>query len=219
MGSNYQYLDPENIYSNKNGVLYNIAKITEEKVLIAFESFKVSKRIEELSEYPIIIHNSETLLEINFHLFQDVYEWAGKVRKVNISKNGKPFFDGERFDMGFKYIDSLIKEYKLLDKTKHKDISIKLAEILDSVNYLHPFREGNGRTQREFVRLLALEKGLTLNLNPPDNKTVYERYMKGTIESDVKTLTELIFELITIEKGKKNSAYQHINASWVLGKT
>jgi len=71
-----------------------------------------------------------------------------------------------------------------------------LAKILDNLNYLHPFREGNGRTQREFLRLLALEKGLILNLNPPDNKSVYEKYMKGTIESDVKTLTELIFELI-----------------------
>lgn len=71
-----------------------------------------------------------------------------------------------------------------------------MAEILDNVNYLHPFREGNGRTQREFLRLLALEKGLTLNLNPTDKKSVYERYMKRTIESDVQTLTELIFELI-----------------------
>ena len=71
-----------------------------------------------------------------------------------------------------------------------------MAEILDNINYLHPFREGNGRTQRAFLRLLALEKGLTLNLNPPDKKNVYERYMKGTIESDVNTLTELIFELI-----------------------
>jgi len=43
---------------------------------------------------------------------------------------------------------------------------------------------------------VALEKGLTLNLNPPDNKSVYEQYMKSTIESNVKTLTELIFELI-----------------------
>jgi len=75
-----------------------------------------------------------------------------------------------------------------------------LAEILDNVNYLHPFREGNGRAQREFIRLLALEKGLILNLNPPDNINVYKRYMKGTVESDVTTLTELIFELITADK-------------------
>ena len=79
-----------------------------------------------------------------------------------------------------------------------------MAEILDNVNYLHPFREGNGRAQREFLRLLALEKGLTLNINPPDNKSVYERYMKGTIESDLKTLTELIFELIDRNDKQKN---------------
>lgn len=79
-----------------------------------------------------------------------------------------------------------------------------MAEILDNVNYLHLFREGNGRAQREFLRLLALEKGLTLNINPPDSKSVYERYMKGTIESDLKTLTELIFELIDRNDKQKN---------------
>jgi cell filamentation protein len=67
---------------------------------------------------------------------------------------------------------------------------------LDTVNYLHPFREVNGRTQREFLRLLALEKEITLNLNPPDKISVYERYMKGTIESNLKILHDLIFELI-----------------------
>ena len=46
------------------------------------------------------------------------------------------------------------------------------------------------------MRLLALEKDIKLNLNPPDNKSVYERYMNGTINSDVNTLTELILEKI-----------------------
>lgn len=76
----------------------------------------------------------------------------------------------------------------------------KLAELLDAINYLHPFREGNGRAQREFLRLLSLEKGLALNLNPPDNKSIYERYMQGTIESDVEILKQLIFELIDPNK-------------------
>lgn len=196
MGNKYQYLDPELLYTNKNGVLHNIAKIDDEIILIAFESFKVSKRIEELLEKPIEIKDSNSLLVIHNYLFQDVYEWAGKVRTVNISKDGKPFFEGEKFDMGFKYIDNLISEYKVLNKTNRKEIANKLAEILDSVNYLHPFREGNGRTQREFLRLLALEKDLNLNLNPPDNKNIYERYMKGTIESNLNILNDLIFELI-----------------------
>ena len=196
MGNKYQYLDPELLYTNKNGVLHNIAKIDDEKILIAFESFKVSKRIEELSEKSVEIKDSNSLLTIHHYLFQDVYEWAGKVRTVNISKDGKPFFDGERFNMGFKYIDNLILEYRALNKTNRKGIAHKLAEILDTVNYLHPFREGNGRTQREFLRVLALEKELHLNLNPPDNKNIYERYMKGTIESNLNILNDLIFELI-----------------------
>jgi len=198
MANKYKYIDPELFYTNRNGILRNTAKIDDEKVLIAFESFKVSKRIEELSEKPIKIKDSNSLLEIHHYLFQDVYEWAGKVITVNISKNGKQFFDGERFNMGFQYIDTLITEYSVLNKKNRKEIASKLAEILDTVNYLHPFREGNGRTQREFLRLLALEKELYLNLNPPDNKNIYERYMKGTIESNLNILEDLIFELLKI---------------------
>lgn len=119
------------------------------------------------------------------------------MRTVNISKGGKPFFDGERFHTAFMYIDSLISEYKKLSKIDKKSLAQKLAEILDNVNFLHPFREGNGRVQREFLRVLALEKGLVLNLNPPDNTEVYERYMQGTINSDISMLASLILELIS----------------------
>lgn len=98
------------------------------------------------------------------------------------------------------YINTLIEAYKLTPQINKEHLAKQLADILDNVNYLHPFREGNERTQREFIRLLALEKGLSLNLNPLDDKGVYERYMKGTIESDLNILFELILELI--EKGK-----------------
>ena len=196
MENNYQYIDPDYKYTDKNGVLYNLANIDNENVLLAYESLKVSKRAEDLFENPIKIKDSNTLLTIHHYLFQDVYEWAGKVRTVNISKNGKPFFQGERFHIAFQYIDSLLQQYRVIPQNNTQDLAQKLAEILDNINFLHPFREGNGRTQREFLRLLALEKGLILNLNPPDNLNVYERYMNGTINSDVETLTTLILDQI-----------------------
>jgi cell filamentation protein len=196
MENKYHYVDPDFQYTDSNGVLYNLANIKEERILIAFESLKVSKRLEELFDLPIKIKDSNSLLDIHYFLFQDVYQWAGKVRTVNISKNGKPFFNGERFSSGFKYIDSIIEDYRTIKSSNTAEIASKLAEILDNINYLHPFREGNGRTQREFLRLLALEKGLILNLNPPDNKDTYDRYMQGTINSDVKILSDLIFEQI-----------------------
>ena len=197
MENSYKYLDSDHKYTDENGVLYNLANIKDEKILSIFESLQVSKRIEELLKSPLKISDSNSLLILHHYLFQDVYEWAGQSRTVNISKGGKPFFEGERFEMGFKYLNGLILEYRKIPKTKITLLAEKLAEILDSINFLHPFREGNGRTQREFLRLLALEKDLILNLNPADNENVYNRYMKGTINSDNKTLADLIFELIT----------------------
>ncbi len=197
MSNSYKYIDPDFTYTDpKTGLLRNLQNITDSDVLLFVESGAVTKRLQELYENPIKIKGIDTLFEIHRHLFEDIYVWAGKKRTAEINKDGKQFFPTSHFNNAFKYIDQLIIEFKKIPRDNKKLIAEKLAKILDNVNYLHPFREGNGRTQREFSRLLALEKGLTLNLNPPDNRSVYEQYMKGTIESDLKTLTELIFEQI-----------------------
>lgn len=197
MSDFYKYLDPDFTYTDpKTGLLRNLQEITDPDVLLFVESGAVTRRLQELYENPIKIKAIDNLFEIHRHLFKDLYVWAGKKRTVEISKDGKQFFPTSHFDNAFRYIDLLIADFKKIPKDNTKQLAEKLAEILDNVNFLHPFREGNGRTQREFLRLLALDKGMILNLNPPDNKSVYERYMQGTIGSDVKTLTELIFELI-----------------------
>lgn len=207
MSNSYKYIDPDYTYTDpKSGLLRNLHDISDPDVLLFVESGAVTKRLQELYENPIKIKGVESLFEIHKLLFQDIYAWAGKKRNVEISKDGKQFFPTTHFGNAFSYIDSLINDYKGIQKVNKKYLAQKLAEILDNVNYLHPFREGNGRTQREFLRLLAIEKGLTLNLNPPDNKSVYERYMKGTIESEITTLTDLIFELIDTTNEKKNGA-------------
>jgi cell filamentation protein len=181
---------------SNTGVLRNLQNITNKLTLELVEAGATNTRAQELQKHPIAIKNAHSLLEIHRHLFQDVYEWAGQKRKVEISKNGRQFFLSVMFDNGFAYIDGLLADFKKLSKNDKKQIARKLAEILDSVNYLHPFREGNGRAQREFIRCLAVEKGYKLNLNPPDRVDVYERYMRGTIESDVEGLAELVGELM-----------------------
>jgi cell filamentation protein len=207
MSNSYKYIDPDYTYTDPiSGLLRNKLDITDPEVLLFVESGAVTKRLQELYENPIKIEGIDSLFEIHKHLFQDIYNWAGKKRNVEISKDGKQFFPTTHFDNAFRYIDQLIAEFKKIPRGNKMNLVEKLAEILDNVNYLHPFREGNGRTQREFLRLLASEKSLILNLNPPDNKSVYERYMKGTIESDITTLTELIFELVDNENKKKNGA-------------
>jgi cell filamentation protein len=193
MRNAYEYIDPDYTYTDpKTGVLRNLGNITDKDALVFAESAAVTKRSRELEASPIKIKDSTTLLAIHRYLFQDVYKWAGEKRTVEISKGGKQFFPIDHFDTAFVYIDNLILEYRNIDRGDRQKISRKLAEILDTVNYLHPFHEGNGRTQREFLRTLALEKGLTLNLNPADNADVYERYMSGTIDGDVEKLAGLL---------------------------
>ncbi|HRE59206.1 MAG TPA: Fic family protein [Candidatus Kapabacteria bacterium] len=200
MSDSYKHIDTDYTYADpKSGILRNLEDISDPDVLLFVESAAVTKRLKELYESPIKITGIDSLFEIHRHLFQDIYVWAGKKRIVEISKDGKQFFPTSHFDNAFRYIDQLIAEFKKIPKDNKRKLAELLAEILDNVNYVHPFREGNGRTQREFLRLLALDKSLTLNLNPPNNKSVYERYMKGTIESDITTLTELVFELIATE--------------------
>jgi cell filamentation protein len=199
MSSSYRYIDPEFSYTDPDtNLLRNLQGITDADVLLFVESSAVTKRLQELYEYPLIVKGVITLFEIHQHLFQDLYSWAGKKRTVEISKDGKQFFPTSFFDNAFQYIDQLILEYKSIPKRNKRAVADKLAEILDHVNYLHPFREGNGRSQREFLRLLAFEKGYLLNLNPPDNKGVYNRYMLGTIESEVKILADLIDDLLIL---------------------
>jgi len=173
MSNSYKYVDPDYTYTDQNtGLLRNLQDISDPEVLLFVESGAVTKRLQELDENPIKIKAIDSLFEIHKHLFQDIYAWAGKKRKVEIGKDGKQFFPTTHFDNAFRYINQLIADFKKIPKDDKRQLAEKLAEILDNVNYLHPFREGNGRTQREFLRLLALEKGLTLNLNPPDKISV-----------------------------------------------
>lgn len=132
---------------------------------------------------------------VHKYLFQDVYDWAGQMRRVEISKGGRQFLPMHAFPQAFAFIDKLVDEYIKLPNNQTL-VSHKLAEILDNINFMHPFREGNGRTQREFIRLLALQKGYVLDLNPLDNQSVYDRYMSGTVGGDVEQLADLINELL-----------------------
>ncbi len=197
MSNSYKYIDSDFTYVDpKSGILKNLVDINDAEDLLFFESVAVTKRISELHIKPIKIVGIESLFSIHKLLFQDIYAWAGQARTVEINKVGKQFFPTSNFQNAFRFIDGLISDFKKTEKNNKNQIAENLSHILDNVNYLHPFRDGNGRAQREFIRMLALEKRINLNLNPPDNKDVYERYMQGTINSDTKVLKELILSLI-----------------------
>lgn len=120
-----------------------------------------------------------TLKKIHHEIFQDVYQWAGTIRNVNISKGKTLFCPVENINS---YADTVFKKLKkenYLQGLPQDEFCKKAADLFGDINALHPFREGNGRTQREFIYHLAKNAGYELDLNKLD-KT---KYMTASIES------------------------------------
>ena len=121
-------------------------------------------RAEELLNSPIKGHfDLSHLQKIHAYLFQDVYDWAGEIRTVDIAKGNlfcRCFAIGSESDRIF---TELKQEKYLKDTTNALDFSKRLAYYFAEINALHPFREGNGRTEREFIRQLAFQSNYFLS--------------------------------------------------------
>jgi cell filamentation protein len=116
MKYDYKYDDPDHLYTDpKTGVLLNKLGIDDEQQLSATEGFETGARLFELRRKPIKVKTANTLLVIHGYIFQDLYDWAGKVRTVQISKQGNQFLPTDRFTEGFSFVDGLLAEYRSMD--------------------------------------------------------------------------------------------------------
>lgn len=102
------------------------------------------------------------LQKIHKFLFEDIYSWAGKLRHVNIAK-GNQFCLAQNLESYADTIFSKLKAEKYL--VGSHNITDRLAYYLSEINVLHPFREGNGRTQRLFIEYLALNAGYRVDFS------------------------------------------------------
>jgi cell filamentation protein len=153
-------MDPY-VYPGTN-VLRNLRDIRGQ--LNKFEAMATTRRIVELEHEPIQGRfDTRHLQAIHHHIFQDVYEWAGDFRTVSISKSGDPF------SFPHHIVSSLDKTCGELKRERHlagddlERFASRGAYYLGEINAIHPFREGNGRTQREFIRELGVRNGLTID--------------------------------------------------------
>lgn len=95
---------------------------------------------------------------IHRHLFQDVYPWAGELRTVEIGK-GLPFARHQDIAIGWEKLSATLRDSNLLRTIQPDRYPSVLSAVYNSQNILHPFREGNGRTNRAFLSALAGEAG------------------------------------------------------------
>lgn len=156
--------DNKYCYTNSD-VLINKLNITNQKDLTDAEIELTSIRLQELQKNPLKgKFDFAYLKEIHQYIFQDLYEWAGKERTVEIGK-GNLFCTTPCIQ---DYADSVFAKYypQCYDaKDNFKDFIRVLADNYGDLNALHPFREGNGRAQREFARNVCLACGYDFNLS------------------------------------------------------
>lgn len=191
MDTVYCYRDIPNPEEN---VLINKFGIKNKQVLRDAETELTVIRIHELEINPLKGHFDLThLQDIHQYIFQDVYDWAGKLRTVDIEK-GNMFCHCEYIPSYSESIFSELKGKHYLKKSEN--IAADLAYFLCELNALHPFREGNGRSQREFIRELALYNGYRLSYSGISQDEMIEASKKGFL-CDYSTMEALIAPRLT----------------------
>jgi len=134
-------------------VLKNLAHLQEPETLESFEAAMVTQRLDE--PLPAGRLSYTHYRAIHRHIFGDVYAWAGRIRTVRISKGNSMFCYPEHIDAEMRHLFARLRSE---DFFRHVDASIfarKAAHFLGELNAIHPFREGNGRTQLAFLAVMA----------------------------------------------------------------
>ena len=156
----------DSIYCYKNtSILKNKFNIINPEKLNQVERELTSIRVYDLIRKPIKGNfDFKHLCAIHFYIFQDIYEWAGVPRKTNIAKANmfcNVMFLYEQAEEVF----GAIKDDNYLRGLPYDEFVKRLVFHFSNINALHPFREGNGRSQREFIRELALYNDYVINFS------------------------------------------------------
>ena len=114
------------------------------------------------------------LLRIHRFLFEDVYPFAGHIRREQISKGETLFFPPDLIKRELRRVFGEIHETGMLQEKKPQRQIQHLSHVMAELSIIHPFREGNGRSIREFIRCMAQVYGLTLNWGNADQDTMMD---------------------------------------------
>lgn len=168
-------------------------KISKQKAKQLFDSGDINK---------VQIGTFEGLQYIHKYLFQDIYDFAGKIRKVNIAKNNFRFAPLMYLEHSLKYIDTM-------PQTTFEEIIEKYVEM----NIAHPFREGNGRATRIWLDLILKENiKQVIDWNLVD-KDEYLSAMERSVIKDIE-IKHLLKQALTTEINDRTLFMKGIDVSY-----
>jgi len=191
-------------------VLKNKLNIEDKNTLFEAEKELTAIRLRELQENPMqgkydFVH----LKAIHKYIFQDVYEWAGKERTVEIGK-GNLFCTTACIQ---DYANSVFNKYFLQCYAAKEDFDSFIKVFSDNygdLNALHPFREGNGRAQREFARMICLACGYDFNLSCTTHKEMLAASILSFDKGDSSLFVEIFSRAVTPHDPEKEHSLEDL---------
>ena len=168
--------------------LVNKLGIRDEKRLSEVEAQITFAKAVMLEETPIDDDfGFEHFKKIHEFLLCDLYEWAGQVRTIDISKKRTKFLDAASIEsIGTRCFAKVKDGY--FENLSFDEFVKRIAEFYNDVNYIHPFREGNGRTQRIYFTQLIRHYGYDINFADVDT----DELMIATIQASSGVMDFLI---------------------------
>ena len=156
-----------------DATMRNVQGIRDPRELQVFEYGATALRQKQLYMEPSIVshtYDAGHVRAIHRHLFQDVYEWAGEYRTVDMSKQwppelGRGYTDFLAVDRIGGFLDDLRQRVRGAEWSKmdRDEFAKAAADVFSRANFAHPFREGNGRTSKVFMEHVAEQSRFTLD--------------------------------------------------------
>jgi cell filamentation protein len=155
-------------------VLKNKFDIRNAEELSTAERRSTAFNILEIMDSPIRGRfDFKHLRDIHRTIFCDVYTWAGTPRTVDIAK-GDAFCLSQHIGSYAENLFAQLKQEHFLAEKTQAEMPKRLTYYLSEINVLHPFREGNGRTQRVFIEYLAQYAGFSVDFSQVTGKEMIE---------------------------------------------
>lgn len=182
-------------------ILVNKLGIKDSKLLEKYEKAIVALKLLSLEKQGICGNfDINHLSKIHKFLFDEIYLFAGLFRTENIAKDNFRFAEWEYIEEELIKLLERLKNENYLQNLNKQELAEKLSYYTAELNVLHPFREGNGRTIREFIRQLALKNNYYLNFNSVTSTELLNASITSVVDNT--DLTNIMFKCL--EKIKYN---------------
>lgn len=189
-------------------VLRNLRDIREPETLAEFEAIATVRRLAQLRVKPSRGQfDVRHLKAIHKYIFQDVFKWAGEFRTVNISKGGHLFGMCAFVESALNELLLRLPKENYLKGLDPAAFAARAGFYLSEINAIHPFREGNGRTQREFVRELGAAAGYAIDWR----NVTREQMTAASIESFLTGKSAPMAQLIELATGLNSHSASESN--------